>query len=955
MEKREGSIQSEGVPGRDRTEEALRKSEERYRFLFERSPAVNLIIDADGRLRDVTKSFADRLGYSKDEIVGKQALEFVPGEQREKVAAVLEMALRGEDTPEMDVDVYAKDGSVHTIFFSPGQVVLKEEGQPTSVLYTGADITERKRAEEALRRRAEELAALQATVLEITGRPDLPILLQTIVERAARLLGAPAGGMYLCDPNKQEARCVVSYNTPHDYTGTVLKYGEGAAGTVAQTGMPLVIDNYRTWQGRATVFEEERPFSALLTVPMIWQGRVTGVIHVLDDAASRCFTQADQELLTLFANHAAIVVENTRLLEQEKHHAEELTRYSSNLEQLVLERTGKLAESERRFRELAELLPQIVFEMDEKGNLTFLNRVAFASTGYSEDDLRRGLNAFQMFVPEDHDRAMQSIRGLLSGEKLSGDQYTVLRKDGTTFPAVVYAARAMHENRAVGLRGIVIDITERKRLEEELRSTRERLEYIVTSNPAAIYSGKPLADYSDWHLTYISESVVTILGFEPREFIGHPEFWERHVPPEDALSVLAEMPRLWKDGQHAVEYRFLHKDGTYRWIREESKLVRDADGKPMEVIGYWTDITERRRMENALRESERRFRDLADLLPQIVFEIDEKGTVQFMNRAAFAATGCTEEDFRKGLNAFHMFALEDHDRAIRGIRRTMTGETIGGREFTVLRRDGTAFPVIVYTAPIMREGKTVGVRGIAIDITERKRMEARLVESQRLAAIGETAAMVGHDLRNPLQGIASTLYLAKKTLKSPKTEKRKGTAKLLNTLDDEVYYMDKIVSDLQDYAGPLTADLVETSLSNIIRNTISTIGIPRTVKVSVTVQKGLSKIVIDPTLMRRVLTNLMTNALQAMPQGGRLTIRASKKRKATAITVQDTGEGIPRENMKKIFSPFFTTKAKGQGLGLPVCKRLVEAQGGTITVKSKVGKGSTFTVEIPARAKPGAR
>jgi PAS domain S-box-containing protein len=354
-----------------------------------------------------------------------------------------------------------------------------------------------------------------------------------------------------------------------------------------------------------------------------------------------------------------------------------------------------------------------------------------------------------------------------------------------------------------------------------------------------------------------------------------------------------------------------------------------------------------------LTESERKFRELADLLPQIVFEMDESGNVQFMNRAAFAATGCTEEDFRKGLNAFHMFAPEEHDRAMRGIRRTMTGETIGGREFTILRRDGTTFPVIVYTAPIMREGKTVGVRGIAIDITERKRMEARLVESQRLAAIGETAAMVGHDLRNPLQGIASTVYLAKKTLKSPKAEKRKEAAKLLNTLDEEVYYMDKIVSDLQDYAGPLTADLVETSLSNIIRNTISTTGIPRTVRVSVRVQKGLSKIMADPTLMRRVLTNLVTNALQAMPRGGRLTIRASKKRGVNVITVQDTGEGIARENMEKIFSPFFTTKARGQGLGLPVCKRLVEAQGGTITVKSKIGKGSSFTVEIPARTKPG--
>jgi PAS domain S-box-containing protein len=182
---------------------------------------------------------------------------------------------------------------------------------------------QRKRAEEALRRRAEEMAALQATVLDIIAPHDLPTLLQTIVERAARLLHAPAGGIYLCDPDRREARCVVSYNTPRDYTGTVLKYGEGAAGIVAQTGQPLVIDDYRTWSGRAAVYEEEQPFRAVLSAPMIWQGQVTGVIHVLHYEEGRRFTEADLEVLTLFANHAAIAIENARLLEETRQRAAE--------------------------------------------------------------------------------------------------------------------------------------------------------------------------------------------------------------------------------------------------------------------------------------------------------------------------------------------------------------------------------------------------------------------------------------------------------------------------------------------------------------------------------------------------------------------------------------------------------------------------------------------------------
>jgi signal transduction histidine kinase len=251
------------------------------------------------------------------------------------------------------------------------------------------------------------------------------------------------------------------------------------------------------------------------------------------------------------------------------------------------------------------------------------------------------------------------------------------------------------------------------------------------------------------------------------------------------------------------------------------------------------------------------------------------------------------------------------------------------------------------------------------NITERRRMEAeldrytkhleelveertrRLREVERLAAIGQTTAMVGHDLRNPLQAMVSTLYLARKKLPSPSYEKSREVAKLLDPLDEHISYMDKIVSDLQDYAGSLTIEPIETNLPDLIRDVLSTAKIPGTVTVSVVVQGELTRIVVDPALMRRVLSNLITNAVQAMPQGGELTIGTSKNPGAISISVQDTGEGIARENLEKLFNPFFTTKAKGQGLGLAVCKRILEAQGGKITVKSEVGRGSTFTVEIP--------
>jgi signal transduction histidine kinase len=207
--------------------------------------------------------------------------------------------------------------------------------------------------------------------------------------------------------------------------------------------------------------------------------------------------------------------------------------------------------------------------------------------------------------------------------------------------------------------------------------------------------------------------------------------------------------------------------------------------------------------------------------------------------------------------------------------------------------------------------------------------------------------MVGHDLRNPLQAMTNTLYLVKRLAASEKVEDRKEAAGLLGKLSDAIQYMDKIVSDLQDYARPVGADRVETSLPDLIRATVSGVKIPGNVDVTVNVEDGLSNVKLDPLLFRRVLTNLILNAVQAMPKGGKLTITGSRGDESFTLAVQDTGVGIAPENLEKVFKSFFTTKAQGQGLGLAVCKRLTEVQGGTITLTSQVGEGSTFTLKIP--------
>ncbi|TMI33473.1 chemotaxis protein CheR [Candidatus Bathyarchaeota archaeon] len=232
-------------------------------------------------------------------------------------------------------------------------------------------------------------------------------------------------------------------------------------------------------------------------------------------------------------------------------------------------------------------------------------------------------------------------------------------------------------------------------------------------------------------------------------------------------------------------------------------------------------------------------------------------------------------------------------------------------------------------------------------VEERSRM---LSNTTRLAAIGETAGMVGHDLRNPLQTIINTIHLAKEAMKAnsastPEKDPRVGSA--LETIREQADFMNKIVSDLQDYAKQAKPTFVEYDMQRLIDDSLSSIPVPKAVDVSSSVETGFPKLRVDPGLLRRAFTNIITNALQAMPDGGKLKIRAWTSQNIAAVSFQDTGIGIPEDVKAKMFSPLFTTREKGVGLGLAVTKRLIESHKGEIKVFSKVGEGTTLTVELP--------
>jgi two-component system CheB/CheR fusion protein len=235
------------------------------------------------------------------------------------------------------------------------------------------------------------------------------------------------------------------------------------------------------------------------------------------------------------------------------------------------------------------------------------------------------------------------------------------------------------------------------------------------------------------------------------------------------------------------------------------------------------------------------------------------------------------------------------------------------------------------------------------DLEHRVKEQAEtLLDAESLVAIGKTAGMVGHDIRNPLQAITSDVYLVKSDLASlPENEAKKGIKESLESIEKNVEYINKIVSDLQDFARKESPKPTAVNVEKTIQEILSSTIIPQHIAVSVSMQKDFPTLILDESYLKRIMTNLISNAVQAMPTDGKLTIAAFRQNDRAVINVQDNGMGIPEELKSKMFKPLFTTKAKGQGFGLAVVKKLTEAMQGTVTFESENGKGTKFILSFP--------
>lgn len=363
---------------------------------------------------------------------------------------------------------------------------------------------------------------------------------------------------------------------------------------------------------------------------------------------------------------------------------------------------------------------------------------------------------------------------------------------------------------------------------------------------------------------------------------------------------------------------------------------------------------------------------IKDIPVGIVFLRCPNGKITFANERAkilYGAdpTGREYNDISTKQMSLYRANGEPYPTADLPMIRALRGINVTNEELMIERHtDGSRIIVSATTIGLTDKGSIIGAVGVFEDITERRRLEEelkqytknletlveertkQLKDAERLATIGETAGMIGHDIRNPLQSIVSELYLAKsKLLAAPDSDLKRSLVEGLSLIEEQLSYITKIVADLQDYARPLKPELVEVGdLCSVIEQLLSTVKVPNNINSSISC-KSLPKVKVDLTFLQRILVNLAINAIQAMPNGGKLDVAVFQKESKVCISVSDTGVGISEELKPKLFTPMVTTKAKGQGFGLAVVKRLVEAQGGRISFESEVGKGTKFIIELP--------
>jgi PAS domain S-box-containing protein len=595
----------------------------------------------------------------------------------------------------------------------------------------------------------------------------------------------------------------------------------------------------------------------------------------------------------------------------------ELERTQEDLKLMQQRARDEVEASEEKYRSLCEEARIGILRLDQKGKITYVNRLVSDTIGLNKDEIV-GKNMLKFIPLKNRPRIFMEHISVIRGNNVQGETEIMIPNGRVV---IEYASNPLrHDGKIIGCETILQDITNRKEMGEKLQEYAANLERMVEARTVELKkSEEKLASVVNQQTSLMRSSTVMIHSPKLQERLQaiidaiQGLGWRRIVlsvrnaqldieKPEDLLT-----SGLTKEEQQSL---WINRQSGKVWLE---RLGPEFDSFKIGEFYYvpWNDPLAKRKFRTGTVSSHMKREDMIDWNPDDLLY----APLKLANGRIVA-----------------MISMDDPTDG-----RRPTKDSLEPLELFLHQA-----AVAIENAQLIERFET------KVEERTRDLIEAqnRLLKAERFAVIGEVAGMVSHDLRNPLNGIASALYYLKTKGQSKMGEKEK---EMLTIIEKSIDRSNRIIGDLLDYSREIKLDLGEADPKSLLEEALAQLEAPSGISIVKEVESE-PKIRVDRDKILRVFTNLIKNAFDAMPNGGVLTIESRKMENDACISFTDTGTGINEENMQKIWTPLFTTKTKGMGFGLPICKRFIEAHGGKILVESQAGKGTTFVLNIPIKA-----
>lgn len=919
--------------------------------LWDWNIATNKVVFSDG--------WKDLFGYAQDEVSDNfnEWSSLIHPEDLSRAMDNLQRYVQGE-IPVLTSEhrIRCKDG-LYKWVLERGKIGSQtKDGHPLRVLSIHTDITERKHLERRL--------TIQHEVADVLARASgLDAAISAILQPVCETLGWDEGLLWVVDESAQRLRCHSMWTasgTASEHYGDASReltflHGVGLPGRVWADAKPVWIsDVTRDENFPRAALAEQAGFHTAAAFPVRLADHVYAVLEFFHHE----IRPADSSLLTTFQ---AVADQLSQFCARER--AEERLRQTQfAMEQAV----------------------DAIYWVDPQAKILYANEAASLMVGYSREELL-GMTVHHL-NPNFPASMWPGFWEETRQNKTMSLETSHRAKDGRLIPIDIRVSFLAYEGQEFHC-AFVHDITERKRAEGALEQIMHRYKDLIDSINGIVWE----ADASTAQFTFISRQVEDILGYPVEQWLSSPTFWVDHIHPEDrnwAPQYCIEEVR--KHRGHTFEYRMLAADGRTVWIRDLVSVLVE-NGRVTKLRGIMEDVTDRKRIEDSLRDSEGRFRTFLDHAPNAMFMKTNDGHYFFTNQC-FEQLCHSDREHIVGKTDVELFPRETADQFRANDRQVIeTGKAIEFEETTSNGND--LHTNIVVKFPVRdRLGQIYATGGIVTDITERKRMEFKLQQfaaemerqnlelaeahKQALAATkakSEFLATMSHEIRTPMNGVIGMTGLLLDTSLTSEQREYAETVRLSGE------HLLDIINEILDFskieAGKLDLEELNFDLHATMEEAIGVLGeraYAKGLELTCLVQAGVpSTLRGDPGRLRQIMVNLIGNAIKFTEQGevvvtvsmenepdGMTAASASSPYRTLRFEVSDTGVGIAHEQQAKLFQPFIqadgssTRKYGGTGLGLAICKQLVEMMGGRIGVDSKVGEGSVFwlTVRFPLQA-----